>query len=246
MNGPSIKLSGLEMEYPPASGQFKSALYQLTNFFKRKNRDAAREIQAGLHGVSIAVSCGERVGLIGHNGAGKTTLLKVMAGIYKPTDGEMEIEGKVKALFDLSLGFEPDASGRTNILYRGLLLGLAPEVISALTEEIIEFADLGPSIEHPVKTYSAGMLVRLAFAITTATRAEILLLDEIVAAGDASFLEKARNRLDSLVEGASILVLATHDAAAMRAICSRGVVLEAGRIAYDGPIDEALSYYSQA
>ena len=245
MTKPLIKLSKLEMVYPPATGHFKSALHQLTNLVIRDKTYKAKAAPAGLGSVSIEIHCGEKVGLIGHNGAGKTTLLKVLAGIYEPTNGEMVIQGEVKALFDLSLGFEPDASGRANIRYRGLLLGLTPNVISALTDEIIEFADLGTSIDHPVKTYSAGMLVRLAFAITTATRAEILLLDEVVAAGDAPFLKKARDRLDSLVKSASILVLATHDTAALRTLCSRGVVLEAGEIAYDGPIDKALSYYSQ-
>lgn len=245
MNTPSIRLSDLEMVYPFTPTHSKSALHQLTNFVKWGKKKSVNEIRAGLNGVSTEISCGEKVGLIGRNGAGKTTLLKVMAGIYEPTRGEIQINGEVKALFDLSLGFEPDASGRANILYRGLLLGLTPSAISVLTEDIIKFADLGDSIDYPVKTYSAGMLVRLAFAITTATRAQIVLLDEIVAAGDVSFLQKARERLDRLVEDASILVLATHDTAAMHALCSRGIVLEAGRIAYDGPIDAALSYYSQ-
>jgi lipopolysaccharide transport system ATP-binding protein len=151
----------------------------------------------------------------------------------------------VRSLFDLSLGFEPDATGRENIFYRGLLLGLSPSFIRKKEEEIIDFAGLGEFINYPIKTYSAGMQVRLAFAISTAVGGDILLLDEVIGAGDANFMIKAKQRILELVEHSEILILASHDLNSLQNICQRALVLHHGSIIFDGPVDEAITKYNQ-
>lgn len=195
---------------------------------------------------SLEVHDGERLGLIGHNGAGKSTLLKVIAGLYPIAEGSRVVEGTIRSLFDLSLGFEVEATGRENILYRGLLLGQAPKEMRSLEEEIIAFADLGEFIDYPVKTYSAGMLVRLAFAISTTVRGDVLLLDEVIGAGDAAFLDKARIRIQGLVESSRILVLASHDLAALNAMCTRAIVIDHGTLTFDGAVPDAISHYRRS
>lgn len=195
-----------------------------------------------LKNISLCIEQGERVGLIGHNGAGKTSFLKALAQIY-PVQGHLNIQGNVRALFDLNLGFEPEATGRENIMYRGLLIGLSPKAIQAKTEEIIAFTNLGEFIEYPVKTYSAGMLVRLAFAISTATSGDILLLDEILGAGDAQFMHKAKARIASIIAESQILIFASHDMQSLQNFCQRGLVFERGHIIFDGDIKSAISYY---
>jgi lipopolysaccharide transport system ATP-binding protein len=185
------------------------------------------------------------VGLLGHNGAGKSTFLKMLAGLYPISSGQREVLGTVRSLFDLSLGFEPDASGRENILYRGLLLGLTPRFMREIEDEVVSFADLGAFIEYPIKTYSAGMQVRLAFAISTAVGGDILLLDEVIGAGDANFMTKAKQRIMSLIEKSEILVLASHDFGALKSICDRGLVFHHGEIVFDGNMPDSIAEYKK-
>lgn len=212
--------------------------------FKRENTKI-HDIHA-LQDISLDILPGERVGLLGHNGAGKSTFLKMLAGLYPIASGERKVIGSIHSLFDLSLGFEPDASGRENILYRGLLLGLSPKYIRSIEDEIIEFAGLGEFIDYPIKTYSAGMQVRLAFAISTTVGGDILLLDEIIGAGDANFMHKAQERIRKLVDHSEILVLASHDFQAMKSICERGLVFHHGKIIFDGPLKLAINEYKKA
>jgi homopolymeric O-antigen transport system ATP-binding protein len=199
-----------------------------------------------LRDVSLDIGPGERVGLLGHNGAGKSTFLKMVAGLYPISSGKRVVVGTVRSLFDLSLGFEPDATGRENILYRGLLLGLSPKFMRSIEEEVVAFADIGEFIDYPIKTYSAGMQVRLAFAISTAVGGDILLLDEVIGAGDANFMGKARKRILDLVERAEILLLASHDFTTLQSICARGIVFHHGEIIFDGDILGAISSYNRA
>ncbi|MBZ9917722.1 MULTISPECIES: ABC transporter ATP-binding protein [unclassified Mesorhizobium] len=198
-----------------------------------------------LKDVSLDIGPGERVGLLGHNGAGKSTFLKMVAGLYPTSSGKRVVEGTVRSLFDLSLGFEPDATGRENILYRGLLLGLSPKFMRSIEDEVVAFADIGEFIDYPIKTYSAGMQVRLAFAISTAVGGDILLLDEVIGAGDANFMGKARKRILDLVEQAEILLLASHDFGTLSSICERGVVFHHGAVAFDGAIGPAIKAYKK-
>jgi ABC-type polysaccharide/polyol phosphate transport system ATPase subunit len=190
----------------------------------------ARRFVTALNGVSFELQSGDRLGLVGANGAGKTTLLKVLYGIYEPTEGSLHIDGKVDALFNINLGFRPEATGRRNILLRGLINGWTEEQIAERTEEIIEFSELGEFIDMPFKSYSQGMGARLAFAIATTLNPEILLMDEWIGAGDASFQKKASDRMNLLAEKAGIIVLASHSEELLKRTCNRRLELEAGTV----------------
>ena len=200
------------------------------------------DIQALKH-VNLEIHEGERVGIIGRNGAGKSTLLKAIAGLYPLQAGTIETQGKIRAMFDLSLGFEFEATGRENITYRSLLLGESPKSIREKEQHIIEFAELGDFIDFPIKTYSAGMLVRLAFAISTTVSGEILLLDEILGAGDAAFQVKARRRMEEMISQAKIIVLVSHDMSSIRRICTRAIHLHNGEVVADGKADDVTQAY---
>ena len=198
-----------------------------------------------LRDFSLEAREGDRIGVIGHNGAGKSTLLKTIAGIYPIESGSIEVVGNIRALFDISLGFDLESTGRENILYRGLLLGATPDEIAARTEEIVAFADIGEFIDYPVKAYSSGMAVRLAFAVSTCIAGEILLLDEVISAGDASFQVKAKRRILDLMDEAKIMVFVTHDLGTMQEVCNRAILLRHGSIAVDGTPQEAVAAYME-
>ena len=177
-----IALQNVDLHYASVAFRERSLKTMLGSLLNpKRERSAVVDIHA-LKQVTININAGERVGLLGHNGAGKSTFLKMVAGLYPISSGSRTVEGVVRSLFDLSLGFEPDATGRENILYRGLLLGLSPTFMRSIEQEIVDFADLGEFIDYPIKTYSAGMQVRLAFAVSTAVGGDILLLDEVVGA----------------------------------------------------------------
>ncbi|WP_234817505.1 MULTISPECIES: ABC transporter ATP-binding protein [Candidatus Williamhamiltonella] len=213
-------------------------------FKKRKLTNDVKDVHA-LKNINVDIRGGERIGLLGHNGAGKSTFLRTVAGLYPISSGELKVEGEVRSLFDLSLGFEQDATGRENILYRGLLLGLSPSFMHEHAEKIIEFADLGEFIDYPIKTYSAGMQVRLAFSISTSVGGNILLLDEIIGAGDAKFMSKAKQRIAHLIDQADILVLASHDFHTLNSLCQRGLVFYRGEVVFDGQISDAVNNYKK-
>jgi ABC-type polysaccharide/polyol phosphate transport system ATPase subunit len=195
--------------------------------------------------MSFTIKSGERVGLIGHNGAGKTTLLRTLAGIYEPTGGTLTVTGNIMPLFNLMEGMLPDATGREFTHVRGILLGLKPDRIDALAEEVIEFCELGSYIDMPVRTYSTGMLVRLAFAIATSVTSDILLFDELIGAGDARFISRAEERLQSFVERSNIVVVASHSRAILSKWCNRLFLLEHGKLVADGSVQDVLEEYEQ-
>ena len=186
-----------------------------------------------LDGLNFEFREGTRVGLVGHNGSGKTTLLRVLSGVYAPVSGELKMRGKVASLLDVSMGLDPDATGFENIYLRGIMDGLKPATIVSKTDDIADFTGLGDYLNLPVRTYSSGMMLRLAFAISTSIEADILIMDEWLSVGDAEFSAKAAARLDSLVSKASILVIATHDQTLVGNICNRRIHLEHGRIIED-------------
>ena len=196
-----------------------------------------------LDGVSLEIANGERVAIIGHNGAGKSSLLRTLAGVYAPTLGEINVDGTVASLIDLALGINPEATGRENVFIRGQLLGLTKIQIQESFEEVVEFADLGDFIEMPVRTYSTGMHLRLAFAVSTLVRPEILLMDEWLSVGDSDFQQKAEGRLATLVDESKILILATHSRELIQQVCNRVIWLEHGRVKRDGPPDSVLGEY---
>ncbi len=208
-----------------------------------KTGDKNVTIVHALQNISLNVGHGDRVGLIGSNGAGKTTLLRLMARIYPPTAGQAQIRGRVSALTDLFVGMDPEATGYENVVMRGLMLGLTRKQATALIPEIEEFTELGEYLELPIRTYSTGMVLRLAFAISTAVGPEILILDEMIGAGDAAFVEKAQARIQKLIKHASIMVLATHDDALVKKLCPTSVWLKGGRLMAAGETESVLNKY---
>jgi lipopolysaccharide transport system ATP-binding protein len=212
-------------------------------FFRRK---VPRMTVRALERINLEVHPGDRLGILGHNGAGKSTLLRLLAGIYEPSRGRRLVEGRISSLFDLMLGFEPDASGWENIRYRGYLQGETPRSIAAKTDAIAEFSELGDFLDMPVRYYSAGMVVRLAFSIATAIDPEILLIDEVLSAGDRQFQEKARRRMREMMARAELLVVVSHDLGSLSMLCERGVWMEQGKVRLCGPIDAVIRAYTGA
>jgi ABC-type polysaccharide/polyol phosphate transport system ATPase subunit len=211
----------------------------------RRSRNPVVEINA-LRDIDLQVDAGERLGVIGHNGAGKSTLLKLLAGIYPPTSGVRRVTGRISSLFDASLGFEPDATGWENIAYRGYLQGETPRTIKDKIHEIAEFSELGKFLDMPVRYYSAGMIVRLAFSIVTTIEPQILLIDESLSAGDLAFQKKARERMLQMVARAEIVVMVSHDLASIAEVCDRVLWLDHGRARDVGPSDTIVEAYRQS
>ena len=196
-----------------------------------------------LSDVSIEFKDGDRIGLVGHNGAGKSTLLRVLSGVFVPTGGNATIKGSVGSLIDVSLGINPEASGRENIFLRGALLGLSKAEVKEKFEEIVAFSELGEFIEMPMRTYSSGMQLRLAFAISTIVRPEILLMDEWLSVGDEGFKAKASERLTTVVDASKILVLASHSRELLEKVTNQVLWLEHGEVRMFGPSEEVLTAY---
>ena len=202
--------------------------------------EASRIVVSALRDLDFHIKAGERVALVGHNGAGKTTLLRTLAGVYEPVAGRLEVAGTIGALIDPSAGMDPNATGRENIILRGLFRGLDESQSAELAEEVGAFSGLAEFLDVPVRTYSAGMSVRLSFAMATVMDPEVLLMDEWFLAGDADFMERAKAKLEGLVTKAEVLVLATHDMSIVREWCTRAIRLDAGRIVADGTVAEVL------
>lgn len=198
-----------------------------------------------LEDISFYLEEGDRLGLIGHNGAGKSTLLNVLGGIYIPHKGSIQTSGKVTPLFNPSLGMDTDDTGYENIYTIGMYYGLTKQEVTAKKEEIIEFSELGDFINLPARTYSTGMLLRLSFAIVTALDPEILLMDEGIGAGDASFAKKATERLESFYKKIGILVIASHSDELIKQMCNKALLLEHGRVIQFGAVDEVIDLYHE-
>lgn len=214
----------------------KKAVLNLTTG-GRIGHDAGRHtVVRALDELTFMFTEGERIGLVGHNGSGKTTLLRTLSGVYEPVRGRLGVHGSVASLLDVSMGLDPDATGFENIYLRGILEGLSPARIRDKTDDIAEFSDLGEYLNLPVRTYSSGMMLRLAFSISTSVEADILIMDEWLSVGDAEFSAKAAQRLEALVGSASIVVVATHDPSLVERVCTRKIGLEHGKIVYDEPV----------
>lgn len=212
--------------------------------FLRRRAKTTRQVHA-LRSVDLDIHEGERVGLIGDNGAGKSTLLKVLAGIYPPTSGSVKVDGQVSSLFDIKLGFEPDASGWENICFRGYLQGETPRTLQAKIKPAGEFSGLGDFLDMPVRCYSGGMAVRLAFSIATEVEPEILLIDEVLSVGDREFRRKAEERMREMMDRARLIVLVSHELSALEEYCDRIVWLEQGRVRDSGRPAEIIRAYAR-
>ena len=231
MTTASITVTDLTIRFPVYGADAKSlkkALARAVSVGGALGRHAGVTDVTALANVNLELKAGDRLGLIGHNGSGKTTLLRALSGAYEPDEGTIDVHGRIAALLDLSLGIDPTATGYENIRLRGRIAGLSSKEIDARMDEIAEFTGLGPFLSMPVKTYSAGMQGRLAFAAATAVESDVLLMDEWIAVGDADFQKLAHKRLLKLVERAGILVLATHEAPLLRLYCNKVMKLEGG------------------
>lgn len=229
--------------YNASSRSLKKKIFQIATG-GQINTDAQGRVEVqALKDLNFRFVDGDRVGLLGHNGAGKTTLLRMLSGVYKPTQGTANIQGNVGSLIGISLGIDPESTGRENIYIRGALLGLKKSEIESQIDEIIEFSQLGDFINMPVRTYSSGMHLRLAFSVSTIVRPEILLMDEWLSVGDEGFKHKAEDRLNELVNSTRILVIASHSRSLIEKTCNKAIWLEHGKIRMFGDVKEVCSSY---
>ncbi len=229
----SIKLRDVVVEFPIYGGtsrSFKTTFVRAATGGVLARDSSDRVFVRALDGISLDIREGDRVGLVGHNGSGKTTLLRVMAGAYEPVSGTAEVRGAVASMLSIWLGMEHEATGYENIFMRATIMGMKAREVTPLVDEICEFAELGDYVHMPLRTYSSGMAMRLAFAISTSVNADVILMDEWLSAGDAGFWEKANQRLSKLVGEAKILVLASHDLNLIRHRCNRIAHLDHGRL----------------
>ena len=241
-----IDFQHADFEFPIFNARSRSIASKLLKFSTggRLDKDASgRVVVKALDNLSFYIAEGERVGLIGHNGAGKSTLLRALSGVYHPSAGTAAIKGEIGSLIDLSLGINSEATGLENIYIRAKLLGLNRKEIEQRTEEIVEFSELGDFISMPVRTYSSGMNLRLAFSVSTVLRPEILLMDEWLSVGDENFKHKAEERLTDIMEASKILVIASHSRELIERTCTRVIWLEHGQIKKDGLPSEVLPKY---
>jgi lipopolysaccharide transport system ATP-binding protein len=242
-----IEFTNVCVDFPiyNANGRsLKKRLIQVATGGQLGADQQGRVVVRALEGLSFTLKDGDRVGLLGHNGAGKSTLLRLLSGVYEPSSGSARIEGEIGSLIDISLGIDPEATGRENIFLRSGLLGMTRSEITAQIDDIIEFSELGDFVDMPLRTYSTGMHLRLAFAVSTVVRPEILLMDEWLSVGDEGFKHKAEARMSELVRSTNILVIASHSRELVLHTCNRIIWLEHGKIRMDGdPQTVAAAYF---
>ncbi len=238
----SISVEDLSIRFRIYHDRSPSLKDYVAGLFRAKKPASVTDFWAVNH-VSFRVGAGERVGIIGHNGAGKSTLLKALCRIYEPSSGRIHVQGRIAPLLEIGAGFHPEFAGRENIYLNGAILGHSKARLRELEQEIIDFAEIEEFIDTPVKYYSTGMYLRLAFALATAVQPEILILDEMFAGGDANFVRKATARMHQMIEGASIMVVVSHDLNLLEKICTRVIWMDHGKVKRDGPAAEILREY---
>jgi ABC-type polysaccharide/polyol phosphate transport system ATPase subunit len=221
-----------------ASRQFlRSAL---TGWFRRRQ---GKETFHALRGVSVCVREGESWGLVGPNGAGKTTLLSIIAGLTFPDEGSVEVRGRVAALLELGSGFHPDLTGAENVVVNASLLGLSRKEVRRRFDQIVEFSGIGEFIDQPLRTYSAGMVMRLAFSVAMHVEPDVLLIDEVLAVGDQAFQAKCLERILALKQAGKAMICSSHDTEILRRLCERALWLDHGRVVRSGPLEDVLEAY---
>ncbi len=239
-----IELKNVKLEYElyhDRSHTFKEFVINLVH--RRKYVEKRKNKFIALNNISLKLTEGERLGIIGGNGAGKSTLLKVIAGILKPQQGVVSVNGLIQPLIEIGAGFNPEISGRDNIYLNSFMLGFSPKQVNEKLQEIIEFSGLEQFIDVPVKYYSSGMSVRLAFTIATLIDPEILLFDEMLSAGDAEFIEKAKARIENLIQRARAMIIVSHDLLLIESLCTHVLVLKHGQIIFSGQPKECIDFY---
>ena len=238
----SIKIENLSVKFRIYHDRSPSLKEYFANSFSRQKREAYTDFCA-VQGVSFDVNIGERVGIIGHNGAGKSTLLKALCRIYEPSEGLISVEGRLAPLLEIGAGFHAEFTGRENIYFNGAILGFTTRQMKEIEEEIITFAELEEFIDTPVKYYSTGMYMRLAFSLATAMNTDILVLDEVFAGGDAAFMVRAKARMYELISRANIMLMVSHDHDLIKSLCNRVIWLDHGKLIADGDPDEIVDRY---
>lgn len=240
-----ISLSEVTLDYDLYRDKTNNLKETVINLFRGNKHilNSKTEKLRALSKINIELTHGDRLGIIGLNGAGKSTLLKVICGILKPTFGRVEVTGKMQPLIEVGAGFNLEFSGRENIFLNGYMLGFNKKQITAKVQEIIDFSELHDFMDVPVKYYSSGMQTRLAFAIATSIEPEILVFDEMLSAGDISFVNKAKARMEKLITEAKLLVLVSHDLSLVESICERVIILDKGQMIYEGTASAAIAHY---
>jgi ABC-2 type transport system ATP-binding protein/lipopolysaccharide transport system ATP-binding protein len=241
-----IALDGVTVDFPIYSPRDRSLRADIARRVGGRIAASANKehvVVRALDNVTLSLSAGDRLGVVGANGAGKSTLLRVMSGVYEPTGGSFEIVGRASSLLDIGLGMDLDRTGYDNIRLRGVFMRMSAKQIRSKIADIEEFCGLGDFLDLPVRTYSNGMMLRLAFAISTSNDPEIVLLDELIGVGDNDFREKSRQRLARIIDDAHILVLATHDQQMLRSYCTKCAWVEHGKLVAVGPVDEIMARY---
>ena len=234
-----LRVTGLAKAYKQYPNRWSRLLEWLVPFSRPRHN-----LHWVLRDVDFEIQPGEAVGIVGVNGAGKSTLLKMITGTTQPTCGQIHLQGRVAALLELGMGFHPDFTGRQNAVMAGQLLGMQVEEIAALMPQIESFAEIGEAIDHPVRTYSSGMQMRLAFSVATARRPDILIVDEALSVGDAYFQHKSFERIRSFRKAGTTLLIVSHDRSAIQSICDTAILLENGRLAMRGKPEEVMDYYN--
>jgi len=240
-----IHVKDLVLEFRSYGDRSPSLKHYISSFFK-SYRNLGDSTFRALDNVSLEINSGERVGIVGHNGAGKSTLLKTLCKIYEPAKGSIKIEGRVAPLLEIGAGFHPEFTGRENIYLNGAILKYDRSELRRLESDIIEFSEVGDFIDTPVKYYSTGMYLRLAFSLATAIQPQILILDEMFAGGDAAFVKKATERMSAVVNQADIMLLVSHDVNLIRRLCTRVIWMDHGRKKEDGEVNIVIDRYLAA
>ena len=238
----SIRVENLSIKFRIYHDRSPSLKEYFANLFKRQSQTAYSDFWA-VKDISFEINAGDRVGIVGHNGAGKSTLLKALCRVYESSDGLISIDGRIAPLLEIGAGFHPEFTGRENIYLNGAILGYTKQQIRVIEPEVIDFAELEEFIDTPVKYYSTGMYMRLAFSLATAIHPDILILDEIFAGGDAAFLIKAKERMHSLIDKANIMIMVSHDHQLVTALCNRVIWMDHGKLVADGPPENIVARY---
>lgn len=241
-----IRARDIGLDLPIYTQEQRSVRATSSLFLRAAFQPPRRILRTTLDGISFDIEEGDRVALVGRNGAGKSTLLKILVGAYPPSRGSLEVTGARQALLNLSLGFNSEATLVENIILRGIAMGLKPAQAAAITGGVLEFSELEEKAGHRLRTLSSGQRIRLGFALATAMQNEILIMDEWLGAGDASFIKKAKERIRARVDNAKIIVLASHNASLLRNVCNKAMLLEGGRLLAFGGVEDILTTYQKS